>query len=242
LQADYGDKYPAREFSQSIFTFQQLFSQIYDSLAKGPKSKSRISGELATETSFEFGFSYPGSLGVALIMPSAASLFGSKYDETVEAFLSVMEIDNEDDVRKTVSEMGKAVVSRAYNWSKANYSGNFGANVSWRTTSGTQRAGNISRNQFGRIVDIIGQTSDKEISRLETNGVLIGIDAKTNRFRFVEPSGSDYAGIVADSLDLSIDWAINTSYLATIEIEAVTKYATDKTNQSYKLVSLQQNA
>ncbi len=58
--------YSLATVSKSLLDFQELFSQIYGALKAGARKRARISAEVAGETKFNFAFTYPGSLGVAL--------------------------------------------------------------------------------------------------------------------------------------------------------------------------------
>ena len=238
LQSEKTDRYPALDFSKSLHDFQKLFSQVFDAVRHGPKVRARVSGQIIDETTFDYGFSYPGSLGTVLTLPGESDLFGAKFDDAVGAFLRVTEIKSEADVREVISDLGEAVVSKAYNWSKSNYFGGFGADVIWRTSTGPSRAGEISRGRFGTILEIIDKTSDEEIRKFETPGMLMGIDAQTNRFRFIDPSGEYFVGPISQHFDTSVKWAINTRYRAVIEVEAVTRFATEETRQTYRLLEL----
>lgn len=55
--------YHLREVTQSLASFQDLFSQIYDAIENKIKSRARISADVAENTAFNIGFTYPGSLG-----------------------------------------------------------------------------------------------------------------------------------------------------------------------------------
>ena len=66
--------------------FQTLVSVIYDAVKSGtPKRRRRVSVDAATETAFDLGYVFPGSLGVVLTMPNERLLLGeSKLDSFVE--------------------------------------------------------------------------------------------------------------------------------------------------------------
>ena len=60
----------------------------------------RLTDDLLGETRFDFGFSYPGSLGVVLMVQGEPGIFEDKYDKSIEALMQLSQIDDEDSVRE----------------------------------------------------------------------------------------------------------------------------------------------
>ena len=100
--------YPIRDIGRSMVSFQDLFSQLYDSIVAGKKSKKAITEEITGITSLNFGFAYPGSLGIAMTVPSDRDLFTNRYDEVIVAFLGLMRLASEGEVRKIADAHGIA--------------------------------------------------------------------------------------------------------------------------------------
>jgi hypothetical protein len=234
------DRYSIAHVSKSLLDFQELFSQIYDVIKTGVrKQRARVGPDIAAETQFDFGFTYPGSLGVALMVDSESQLFGeNKFDQTVAAISDIIGIDDDDDVRDLARNLGGAVVTKVFDWSKVNFVAGYGLDITWQRTNGTMRGGVIDAQALGKVVEIIQRTSDRSTREIEIRGVLIGIDKKTKRFRFVEHDGPDYVGNLPDTFPLEQQWSINTNYIAKIQAVQVTKYATMEEETSFELFSL----
>jgi hypothetical protein len=232
------EHYAIAAVTKSLLDFQELFSQIYDALKNGVKKRARISGEIIDETAFEFGFSYPGSLGIALILPNAADLIGRKFETAVDAFMQVLNLRNEDEVKDLARALGDAVVKKIYDWSSVNYISGYSVDITWNTVDGLKKGGLVDAASLGRIAEIIRRTSDAEHREFRTRGTLVAIDTVKKRFRFVEPDGVDYSGALGDAFPLHQQWTVNMAYAATISVDAVTEYATQKTEQTYKLLTL----
>lgn len=232
------ERYPLREVTLSLLQFQELFSQIYDGITNKVKSRKRLSLEVMSESALNFGYAYPGSLGVAMTVPSESSLFGGKFDDVVEGVVKIMRMESEEEVREVAETYGLSVVKRAYDWSKTNASGEYGIDLTWTKKGGVRTGGIAKKDDFSRIVELIGKTTDEEEIVVTRQGVLVGIDTKTFRFRFVDSEGISYAGVVADTLDLNVQWAVNTAYVALIEERSTTSYATQETKSVYKLKEL----
>jgi hypothetical protein len=238
---DHGNNYSLTSVSKSLLDFQELFSQIYDALKTGSKKiRARVSTEVYAETKFDFGFTYAGSLGVALMVQSKAHLFGSKFDETVQAIGNIISINDQDGVRDLARTLGGAVVTKVYDWSRVNYGAGYGIDITWKRIDGTVRGGVIDTPSLGKVADLIARTSDKRRKEISVKGVLVAIDIKRKTFRLVQPDGADYKGVLAEDFPLTKKWAVNTNYTAVIAIEEITRYATMETKRTYKLENLRE--
>jgi hypothetical protein len=135
------------------------FSELHF-LLQGP---SHGTPDVAQETALNFGYSYPGSLGVAMTVPSGSNLFAEgKFDEVVSTVVEVMRLHDEREVRGVAEKYGIAVVRRAYDWSKTNAASGFGVDLTWLQLGGRQAGSVAEVRDFQRIVDLIGRTSDEE--------------------------------------------------------------------------------
>jgi hypothetical protein len=224
--------------TQSLNEFQQLFSRIYDAILYGPNQRGRISSSVYEQTRFDFGFSYPGSLGVALMVPGDNGLFGDKFDDTVAALLQITEIQDDHEVRDLSKELGHSVVKKTYDWAKVNYHGDFDIGLRWSGLRTSDRGGIIDLSVFGKLVEVIERTSDKDIKTLKTHGILLGIDTDKGRFNFYSSDEFSYSGVLSDEFPRAREWVVNHRYEAVIQVEEVTEYATQVTKESFSLENL----
>src|SRR5262245_54431690 len=70
LIPDKGNRYPVAALTGALGSFQDLITVIFDAIQHGPKIRARPSADVVQLTSFEFAYSYPGSLGLMLTMPN----------------------------------------------------------------------------------------------------------------------------------------------------------------------------
>ena len=152
LNSTLGFRYPAALFARSVENFQYLFSQIFDALENGPKQRSRLSAGVISETQFQFAYTYPGSLGVVLMMQGEHDLLSGKFDAAIEAVSQLMDIEDEDDVRTISSKLGEAVIRRVYDWSHQNVEAGFEVDMDWRSAGGVARGGHLDIDKMGKIV------------------------------------------------------------------------------------------
>ncbi|MGI4877599.1 MAG: hypothetical protein ACRYG4_08950, partial [Janthinobacterium lividum] len=236
LVPDFSEHFGLSDFAKSLLGFQDLFlgiskSVIRKQMTPGDKRKRLEIPE------FEFAYSYPGSLGVVLLMDSDA--VGSRYDDAISTILKLPSLHDTDDIRDIAQYLGRPVVNRVYDWSKTNYDARFSVDMSWKFSDGRQLGNTIATSEFARIVSLIGGASDIDVRTIETRGVLIGIDSKTRRFRFVDPQGGDFHGQINQEFHIADQWTINSIYWATIRETSSTNYATDETKLVHELISLQ---
>lgn len=231
--------YSIRVVTQSLLDFQELFSQIYDSIKNGTKRKARISSEITQRTTFNLAFTYPGSLGVAMSIDSFPDLFSGEFDESIDALMQVVQARDEYDVRDMAKSLGEAVVKKAYDWAKVNSSASYAVDLDWTTLKGSHKGGMIDVAAFSRLVTVIGHTSDSIVRMVKVRGVLVGLDSKTKRFRFVDPNGDDYSGPLSDIFPAGAVWQVNETFIADIEVEETLEYATDTTKQINRLRHLE---
>lgn len=238
LISEGSERFTVPSFTKSLLDFQELFSQVYDALKNGTKRRAVVSGLVVDETTFDFAFSYPGSLGVALTVQSEATLLDAKFDASIDAIMQIAAIDSEGEVKDFAKRLGDAVVKKVYDWSLINHVSGFSVDVTWNTARGQKKGGIVDVSTLGKIAEIISRTSDVESRTFKTRGLLVAIDTVKKKFRLVEPEGQDYFGSLSEDFPVSNQWSVNKAYTADISVSAVTKYATQTTDQSYRLLAL----
>jgi hypothetical protein len=119
-----------------------------------------------------------------------------------------------------------AVVKKAFDWSKINYTAQYDVDLTWSTSRGVRKGGLVDNISMGRIIDIISKTSDIETRSLRVVGTLVGIDSRSKRFRLVEKDGQDYVGTFGPSFPGLKKWAVNRNYIADLDVETIMYYAT----------------
>lgn len=233
------ESYLLQPVTASLGLFQDVFSYIYDALISGPKQRARLSRGVSDETAMQFGYSFAGSLGVVLIAPSSMSLFGGKFEPSVQALFDLFEVSDDDEVKDAAKILGRAAIQKIYQWSEVNFRAGYDLDLSWVASSDRFRGRYIDANQFAHIADIIGRTSEIETRPINIRGVLVGINTVLRSFHFVEPEGESFKGILADEFPANIEWIVNQRYIADIEEEVVIRYATGDETRRYRLLRLQ---
>lgn len=224
--------------AKSMLDYQHLFSQIHDAIRNGAKKRAVIGPDAMAESMLEFGYSYSGSLGVVLFVPSEKTLFDGSLDATIDALFQAIEISDKYDVIDIANTLGMPVLKRLYDWSDSNVKGGFSADLRWNRSDGRLVGEVISRDRMAAIVDIIGRTSDVEVIHHRVTGVLVGMDVKSGRFRLTVPDGDDFGGLLADEFPRADRFTVNRTYDAHIVESRTIKYATETVEKRFSLVRL----
>jgi hypothetical protein len=233
-------EYAIRSVTSSLHGFQEMFSQVFDALKNGAKRRARLTADVLEQTCFNFAFSYPGSLGVAMsIDASNPGLFEGKFDAAVEAFMQIVAVQSEDELRNLAKKLGNAVVKRTFEWSRANLAAEYSVDLRWVTATGQQHGGVIDVAAFRRIVTVIERTSETETSSLDVAGLLTGFDGQVRRFRFVGDDDVVYLGTLSESFPAGAVWRVNAPYEAKVEKDETLSFATQETRTTYRLKHLE---
>ncbi|RYH61663.1 MAG: hypothetical protein EON54_09900 [Alcaligenaceae bacterium] len=233
------ESYALPDVSSSMLNFQHLFSQIYDALKNGKKSKAVIGKEAWSESLLQFGYSYSGSLGVVLLRQGSRDLLSGTFDQSIDALYQVIDIKDQDDVRTVAQTLGTAVVKRVHDWSEANLKGGFSTDVRWTRSDGVQLGEIIDCKRMETIVNIIEATSDTAVKEIEAIGVFMGGDLQSGSFHFVVPNGEDYRGYLAAEFSKTTEMTLGGRYRAKIRERSTTVYSTERVERQRELMALQ---
>lgn len=223
--------------SRSLLEYQNLFTQIYDAKKNGPKQRAIFGGEAQEESLLELAYTYSGSLGTVLLARSERNLFEGSLDSSMQTLLDVTEIATRDEVKSVAEELGNGVVKRIHDWSHANASAGFSADVLWKKSDGKQIGHVVECKKMEDIVGLIEATSDEKTEVVDATGILVGGDLG-GTFHFVVPNGPDFRGSLDENFDISTEMTLGRRYDAKIREKITIVYATEKVNISHQLISL----
>lgn len=234
------DKYSVKNVAESLLRFQDVITSIYDSKVSGPKTRARYGRDIREISALQFGYTFAGSLGVVLTLPSERDMFSGRFDDVVDTFQQILDVGDEHDVRDISKRLGMAVIGQVYQWAANNSASAYSLDIRWTRSDGAERGEYVGSNKLQTITDIIGVTKDLEDTQIEISGILVGINVKTlaGSFHLVTPGGPTYTGRLADGFDRTKHWKVNTRYTAKIRERKVTHFATEQTDTNYFLEEL----
>lgn len=223
--------------SSCLLSYQNLFSQIYDALRNGPKQKAHIGKQAEAESALNFAYTYSGSLGVTLLANNDRGFFEGELDKAINTLYEIMGIETADSVAGIAKDLGRAVVKRVHDWSKANVEGGFSSDIKWKRSDGRLLGQMVDQQRLKRISDFIEASSDTQTRVVAVTGMLVGGDIEKKTFHLSVPDGESFKGSLSDEATLSSQ-ALGHIYNARIEISETYFYATEATKVTTRLLSL----
>lgn len=230
-------EYGLLHVSKTLFEYQNLFTQIYDALKNGKKTNTGVGRDAEKESSLDFAYTYSGSLGFAFLARSERGFFSGNLDTAIEALYQIIAIDDADTVRDIAQHLGRAVIKRTYDWSKANVDGGFSADVRWKRSDGRLLGQVIDIGQMKKIVDYIDDTSDERRQTLLVEGILLAVSLPNRSFQIAVPNGPSYSGHFGVDLKLP-EMTVGRLYKAEIMASEITYYATQYQKLTYVLSAI----
>jgi hypothetical protein len=229
--------YGVGDVSSCLLSYQNLFSQVHDAIRNGPKQKATIGREAKEESTLDIAYTYSGSLGIALLVRSERGFFDGSLDKPIDVMYQIMDIDDVDRVKDIAQILGRAVVKRVHDWSKASVEGGFSADIKWKRSDGKFLGQMIEKVRLQHIVNFIESSSDTKTHNLEVTAMLVGGDLQSKTFHLTVPGGESYKGIISDEASL-VSQKLGNTYHANIEVSETYFFATDQTKIVNKLISL----
>ena len=111
LIADESDRFSVSAMTTTLSAFQSLVTVVYDALKTGAKVRARPSAEIVEQSTFDFEYAYPGSLGFVLTMPNERLLIGeSDLDQAISWIFKMMKAESTEEVARFARQVGVASI------------------------------------------------------------------------------------------------------------------------------------
>lgn len=230
--------YPIYSFGSALRDFQRWFSTIYDALKTGPKQRSRLSADILAETSLNFAFTYPGSVGIAMTITSELLLFESDLQRAMRKTAEMLTAESSDQIQYFATELGAASVRTLYDWINAHANADLGADIRWVSNGKTIASAFIDADSLRNLKLAIEETSDTEETIFEARGWLVGADTQRHTFHMVFDEAEEIRGRMSEIIGDSYTVELPQYYVATIKKTAFRNYATDEERVSYFIDAL----
>ncbi len=225
--------------TNSLNTFQKLFSIVYEAIKKGRRDKYSLSAESATTTSFDFGYTFAGSIGVVLTIPNERLiLMDSDLDKTIQMISNMANCVSADDVLEFAQGLGTAPIESMSKWACSHADFAVGARITWHRGSELRSSLLVDLPSFERIRDIIAETSESEEEELVVEGLLVGADISSGSFHIQLSDESDLRGKFSDAISRSHTVELPRRYRARLRKTTVTIFSTNKQHIEYFLLEL----
>ena len=235
-----GDRRPTVQTITSVLSrFQRAVTIVYDGLVNGPKERGRVRAESYNITSFEFGYTSPGSLIVTLTISNDRLMFrGSDLDDAVTTVFDMACAKSTSDIRGYVDKVGYAAVQGLYSWVDSHVEAGVGVDLIWQRELDVRADLLMDHPQFEylrTVIDEVGAALEEDIV---ITGWLMGADLKTGQFRLQGPEGSEVTGKFDDAISESHVAQLPHRYTAELRKTSQLVESTGKSKESYFLRSL----
>lgn len=236
---DADERMSIRGLTQVLGNFQTLLTVIYDSLKTNrPRNNVNVNIESTLESTLQFGYSFSGSLGIALIAKNR-ELWGpgTHLDAAVTTIFDMAHLRESAEIRDYANTLGSAPIQVMHDWAESHARSNTGAEVRWGRGVETRQRLLAQRPELEHLYLVIEQTSDETVNELTLDGELRGVDME-GAFRFlhqnVSLTGRVMPGVVSESHRAEIP----ARYRVRIRKVSTLTYATGEQKDEYYLLHI----
>jgi hypothetical protein len=227
-----------RIISKVLHDFQDLVTTVYDALDNKPNQRVATNAAARAATTFGLAYTFSGSLGMALTIPTEQLLTGeTTIDGAIDIIFEIMKSDQPEDIRHYADELGSAPIKLVYEWAKTHADAGIGAEVQWMRKGSVRADVLLQHLEMERLETIIAQTSETSVKSVPMRARLVGIDSKTRTFH-LEYEGDDVKGKLGDTLPMETAVEVPAVYDAVVDVKTVTALVTGRESSSYVLTAL----
>jgi hypothetical protein len=227
------DQPPLTAVAKPWAQFQALFSAIYDAIKNGaPTASRRMTKQDALATQFHFAFTFPGSVGVVLTLPSAEDI-DAFVAQTTNTLFEMAKASTAEEIKAFVARLGVPPIVKLNRWVKAHVAFESGVGVDWRN-----RTLLVQKQEFKQLRDVIKQVSEPTVVEQVMPGLIQGASIAKHTFDMRLDSGEEISGKFTDAITLDNTIELPKRYAAVIRKTTQIKEATEQLEISYFLVRL----
>ncbi|MBI4303797.1 MAG: hypothetical protein HY665_05620 [Chloroflexi bacterium] len=230
-----------KALSNVLGDFQNLVTTVYDAVKTAiPKTRARISADIASESEFQFGYTFPGSVGVVLTIPNQRLLLGESHlDESLRLIFEMAKVYDSSVILEFAKRIGPASVRALYKWAYDHAESGLGADIEWRRKQNIRTRLFAQRPELQKLYHAISITSDEHTTELTLHGDLVGADVTRKTFHMKLVQGEDIRGSFTDAISEDLRVELPKRYKARIIKTEKILYSTEEEITSYYLLELQ---
>ncbi len=227
--------------TNTLGDFQKLFTNVYGAIKGGAKQRSRVGAEIAAATTFEYGYSFAGSVGFVLALQNERLVTEeTDLDRTMDVIFRMAKAQDSDDVREFARELGVAPIRAMYKWVSDHVESRLGADLDWR------REHNSRVQLFAQVPELeivqsaINQTSEETVEEFAALGQLMGADATSQTFHMQLTDGPEVKGRLAFNVSENPPLVLKRYYQGSFRRMTTISYATEEEKTVYTLLSVEE--
>jgi hypothetical protein len=233
------DRMKMLSMTSVLDNFQRLFSIVFDAMANGAKSTAKIKTEVIGKTSLGFGYTYFGSIGVALTLPNTSELFETQIDNAMKETFGLMSIKSKEDIKSSIRRLGAGTISVFNDWVDSHVRDNIDAEIKWAKSTVKEITKPIQIPNLKYIKTLLEDTPIEESEILEFESTLVGCDTNKKIFH-ISTDEQDIAGNMDENIIKKItDNKITLPAIYTFRLLKKTITSRSKVQTKYILVGFQ---
>jgi len=238
LIADKSDRLSVSALSSTLKEFQTMFTVVFNALKTGPKERAIVAPDIAQQSSFDFAYTYSGSLGFVLTVPRERLLFQDALDNAVDLIFNVAKAKDIKEISDFAQKVGIAAIRKVYSWSESHSKYGINADIKWHRKDEKQKHLTIQIPELKHLQEMIEATSPETIETITVTGEVTDYGSSWRTFHMEIPDTGDIKGKVSGDFDYSHSYKIPDRYTATIAKRTKVHYSYEKEDISYELLSL----
>ena len=234
---------PLHPLAQGLVDFQSLVTVVYDVQKTSiPKERAKFAPNIRSESSFNFGYTFSGSLGIVLTIRNKRRLiFDGHLDEAIKQIFSLAKASSIPDIRVFAQRLGLASIRAMYKWASGHARAGLGVDIEWRRENVIRANLLAQQPELAKLCLMIEETSDEEKTRFSMHGELVSVDVETRRFKLKGESGDiirgSYEDAISDSHRVKLPGHHYRAHLTKIE---KVRHSTDEEEAEYHLERLEE--
>lgn len=215
---------------KALADFQHLYSAAYDAIKTGPKKTSRkLPPDVLDESSFFFGYSFSGSVGIVLTMDnSKRSLFESALDSAMQAVFELATCRSANEVRDHGRRLGVPVIRAVHKWAADHAEAALGADIEWKKGQQVVARLTLQVSELAILSEVIGGTSEVIEDTIELLARLAGADVDKRTFHLQLDDGGDLRGTFSELIPADRTFEVGARHLITLRKKVRVYYSTDR--------------
>lgn len=225
--------------TSTLGDFQKLFTNVYNAIKQGARQRSRAGADIVVATTFEFGYSFTGSVGFVLALENERLLTDeTDLDRAMDVIFQMAKAQEPDDIREFAKDLGVAPIRDMYKWVSDHVRSGLGADLDWRREHSSRVHLFAQVPEFEVVQRAINQTSEETTEEFSAYGELLGLDVDTQNFHMRLQEDVEVKGRLAFEVDEESPIPVPGRYRGSFRKMTTISYATEEEKTTYFLLSL----
>lgn len=241
LIPDSGQSYALSAVTGALGDFQELVTTVYDAIVSGkPKERAKFDADVVEKTRFDWGFSYAGSIGVALVIENDRLLaVESNLDRAIGAVFDLLKVDSVAGVHEAATQYGTATVRKLHTLSKTHRDYGLSAEIKWVRDRETKNQVLTQPQEFSDLCSAIEARGDKKSEPVTITGLLVSWNTVGRTFILVPPEAEPIKGSFSKDFDASIERNVPHRHQASLTKLTVYNFVSGDEETSWVLDSIE---